>query len=229
MGLRRYLELLRIPGGRPAAAVAAFVARLPYAVFSLALILLLRSEGFDYAAIGIVTAASGLSRRRGGPAATAALIDRVGQTRVLVATAVLGAVSGIGLVVAALAGGGTVLLALLAIAAGHHASRRSPPRCATLLPGLVGRERLDTAFAFDALQLELVFISGPLLAAGIATLISPEVAVLTAVAMQTAGALGVAASPSSRRWRPAQREPGTVRAGALVEPRACARSWPRSR
>ena len=215
MGLRRYLELLRTPGVTPLL-LWAFLARMPYAVFSLALILLLRSEGFDYAAIGIVLAASGLSVGVSAPL-YGRLIDRVGQTRVLVPTAVLGALTEIVLVVATLSGGGTALLALLAIAGGITV----PPVSAslrTLLPGLVGRERIDTAFAFDALQLEIVFISGPLLAAGIATLISPAAGVLTAAAMQTAGALGVAAAPSSRRWRPAQREPGTSRVGALSSP-----------
>ena len=92
------------------------------------------------------------------------------------------------------------------------------PSLRALLPGLVGRERLDTAFALDALLLELVFISGPLLAAGIATAISPEVAFLTGVALQAAGGLGVAASPYSRRWRPEPHEPGTRRASALATP-----------
>jgi MFS family permease len=215
MGLRRYLELLRIPGVTPLL-LAAFVARLPYGVFALALILLLRAEGFGYAEIGIVAAASGLSIGVAAPV-FGRVIDRVGQTRVLLSTAVLGAVTGVALVVAALSGAGTALLALLALAGGLTV----PPVSAslrTLLPGLVGRDRLDTAFAFDALQLEGVFITGPLLAAAIATIVSPEAAVLTAVAMQTAGALGVAASPASRRWRPAEREPGTVRAGALTNP-----------
>ena len=88
MGLRRYLELLRIPGVTPLL-LWAFVARLPYAVFSLALILLLRSEGFDYAAVGIVLAASGLSVGVSAPL-YGRLIDRVGQTRVLVTTACSG-------------------------------------------------------------------------------------------------------------------------------------------
>jgi MFS family permease len=215
MGLRRYLELLRIPGVTPLL-LWAFVARLPYAVFSLALILLLRAQGFDYAAIGIVAAASGLSAGASAPV-FGRLIDRVGQTRVLLATAVLGAATDVALVVAAISGGGTALLALLAVAGGLTV----PPVSAslrTLLPGLVGRDRLDTAFAFDALQLEAVFISGPLLAATIATVVSPEAAVLTAAALQTAGALGVAATPASRRWRPAVREPGAGRVGALSSP-----------
>ncbi len=215
MGLRRYLELLRIRGVTPLL-LWAFVARLPYGLFSLALILLLRAQGFGYAAIGIVAAASGLSVGASAPV-FGRLIDRVGQTRVLLSTAVLGAITEIALVVAAISGGGIALLALLAIAGGITV----PPVSAslrTLLPGLVGRERLDTAFAFDALQLEGVFITGPLLAATIATVVSPEAAVLTAAAMQTAGALGVAAQPSSRRWRPAEREPGATQAGALSSP-----------
>ncbi len=92
------------------------------------------------------------------------------------------------------------------------------PSLRALLPGLVGRERLDTAFALDALLLELVFITGPLLAAAIATAISPEVAFLTGVGLQAAGGLGVAASPYSRRWRPGPHEAGTRRAGALGTP-----------
>ena len=215
MGLRRYRELLSIPGV-PRLLIAAFVARLPYGLFALALILLLRAEGFDYAAIGVVTAASGFSVGVAAPV-LGRVIDRVGQTRVLVSTAGLGALTGVGLVVATLSGAGTALLTLLALATGLTVPPVSPS-LRTLLPGLVGRERLDTAFAFDALQIEGVFISGPLLAAGIATAFSPEVAVLTGITLQTGGALGVAATPASRRWRPAEREPGSTRAGALSIP-----------
>ena len=215
MGLRRYLELLRLPGVTPLL-LAAFVARLPYGLFSLALILLLRAHGFDYAAIGIVAAASGLSIGVAAPL-YGRVIDRVGQTRVLVISAVLSAVTGVGLVAATLAGAGTALLTALALAGGLTNPPVSPALRA-LLPSIVEPERLDTAFAFDALQLEVVFISGPLLAAGIATLVSPEAAVLTAVVMETVGALGIAASPASRTWRPAAREPGTARAGALSIP-----------
>ena len=98
------------------------------------------------------------------------------------------------------------------------------PSLRALLPGLVGRERLDTAFALDALQLELVFISGPLLAAGIATAISPEVAVLTGVGAAGGGRARRCRLPASRRWRPAEREPGATRTGALGDAAGCARS-----
>ena len=177
------------------------------------MILLLRAAGFDYAEVGIVTAASGLSVGLAAPV-MGRVIDRVGQTKVLLTAAVFTAISGTAFVVAVLEGAGATLVTILAFLTGLIVPPVSPSLRA-LLPSLVGRERLDTAFALDALLLELVFISGPLLAAGIATAISPEVAFLTGVALQAAGGLGVAASPHSRAWRPAPREPGTRRKGAL--------------
>ena len=38
---------------------------------------------------------------------------------------------------------------------------------------LVPEETLETAYAFDAIQLELVFVIGPLIAAGLATALTP--------------------------------------------------------
>ena len=215
MGLRRYRDLLRVPGVAPLM-LAVFVGRLPYGMNILAEILLLRAAGFSYAVVGIVTAASGLSVGFAAPV-LGRVIDRVGQTRVLLTAAAFTTVSGTAFVVAVLEGAGATLVTVLAFVAGLCVPPVSPSLRA-LLPSLVGRDRLDTAFALDALLLELVFISGPLLAAGIATTISPEVAFLTGVALQAAGGLGVAASPYSRRWRPEPREPGTRRAGALGTP-----------
>jgi hypothetical protein len=88
----------------------------------------------------------------------------------------------------------------------------------TLIPSLVGTDRVDTAFALDALLLELVFIVGPLLAATLAAAISPEVGYLTAVALQARGALWLASRPESRRWRPTEREPGVARTARSRRP-----------
>jgi predicted MFS family arabinose efflux permease len=213
--MRRYRELLRIPGVTPLL-LAAGAARLPYGMFVLALILLLRAEGFDYADVGIVIAASGLSVGVSAPV-LGRVIDRVGQTPVLVATAVMTLVTGGALTVAVLSGAGVALAAVLAFAGGLCVPPVGPT-LRTLLPGLVGRERLDTAFALDALQVELSFMLGPLLAAALAAAISPQFGYVTGIVLQAAGALTVAANPASRRWRPEPHEPGSRRAGALSLP-----------
>jgi MFS family permease len=212
--VRRYLDLLRAPGVVPLFA-ATTVGRLPYGMNVLALILLLRSEGFSYAEVGIVTAAAGLAVGLTSPV-LGRLIDRLGQTRVLVAAAVICLCANASLTAAALAGAGVAPLILLALIAGGSTPPISPAM-RTLWPRLVGRERLDTAFAFDALQLEVVFIAGPLLAAAIAVWISPEVAYLSGTAMQAGGALAFAAAPASRRWRPVPSE-AEKRVGALSVP-----------
>jgi MFS family permease len=214
MGLRRYLDLLRAPGVAPLVA-ASTVGRLPYGMNVLALILLLRAEGFGYAEVGIVTGAAGLAVGLTAPG-LGRLIDRLGQTRVLAATAVVLLVAEVALTVAALSGAGVVPLTALALVAGGSTPPLSPSM-RTLWPELVGRERLDTAFAFDALQLEVFFIVGPLLAAAIAAGVSPEAAFLCGSAMQAGGAVAFAAAPASRAWRPSP-DGERARRGALAAP-----------
>jgi MFS family permease len=215
MGLRRYRELLAIPG-MPRLMLAAFIGRLPYGMSVVSLILLLRAHGFDYGAVGVITAASAFSIGVAAPV-LGRVIDRVGQTRPLVIMAALTAITGGVLVAATAAEAGAVTLCVLAFLGGLSAPPLSPSM-RTLFPDVVGKERVDTAFAFDALQLELVFILGPLFAATLAAVITPEVAYLTAVALQAGGALILASSPASRRWRPPPREPGEAHIGALALP-----------
>jgi MFS family permease len=215
MGLRRYRELLRIPG-LPSLMAAAFIGRLPFGMSVLSLILLLRHHDFDYAAVGIVTAAAGFSVGVSAPV-VGRIVDRVGQTTPLVTMAALTGLTGVVLVAAVAAGASVAVATVLAFLAGASV----PPLSAslrTLIPSLVGQERVDTAFALDALMLEMVFIVGPLLAATLAAAISPEVGYLTAVALQAIGALWLAARPESRRWRPAPRAPGVAHTGALATP-----------
>jgi MFS family permease len=214
MGLRRYLDLLRAPGVARLVA-ASTIGRLPYGMNVLALILLLRAEGHSYAEVGIVTGAAGLAVGLTAPW-LGRLIDRLGQTRVLVATAVVLLAADAALTAAALSGSGVVPLTALALVAGGATPPLSPSM-RTLWPELVARERLDTAFAFDALQLEVVFIVGPLLAAAIAAWVSPEAAFLAGAAMQAGGALAFAAAPASRGWRPSA-DGERTRRGALAAP-----------
>ena len=113
-----------LPGVAPLM-LAAFVGRLPYGMNILALILLLRAAGFDYAEVGIITAASGLSVGVAAPV-LGRVIDRVGQTKVLVTAAVFTAITGVALVVAVLEGAGATLVTVLAFVAGLSVPPVSP-------------------------------------------------------------------------------------------------------
>jgi predicted MFS family arabinose efflux permease len=64
---------------------------------------------------------------------------------------------------------------------------------------LVGQgPRLQTAYALDAVLDELLFVLGPLLAGGLATLYQPAAGVLATAGLALAGTLGLVASPVSR-------------------------------
>lgn len=195
--------------------VAGAIGRLPYGMNILALVLLLRAEGFSYAEVGLVSGAGGLAVGLTAPLLGRA-VDRLGPSRVLAATAVVSLAADSGLVVAALSGAGVASLAALAFLQGASTPPISPSM-RMLWPKLVGRERLDTAFAYDALQLELFFITGPLLVVLIADAASPAAAFLTGVVLQASGALAFALAPAARRRRPVERVRGAL-AGALAAP-----------
>ena len=130
--------------------------------------------------------------------------------------------------VAVLSGAGVALVTALAFATGLSVPPVGPTLRA-LLPGLVGRERLDTAFALDALQVELAFVLGPLLAAALAAAISPEFGYLTGVVLQAAGALGGRRQPRVAALAPGRRTSRAAAAPARSRCRGCACCSCRSR
>ena len=214
MNLRRYIDVLRTPGvGR--VAVFALIGRLPFGTLPLSIVLLMRREHYDYGQIGAVLAAEALA-----VAATAVvgarLIDRLGQAPVLLVT---GTVTGITICVQAVAivsGAPVGLLVALAVVQGATI----PPISASmraLWAELVHEDRLETAYAFDSVVLELSFIVGPLIASGLATIWTPLAGVLLCAGLYSGAALGFARAPASRAWRPEAEVERTL-AGALSSP-----------
>jgi MFS family permease len=212
VNLSRYIDVLRAPGVARSVFFA-LMGRLPFGTLPLSILLLMRHEHYEYGAIGAVLAAEALA-----VAATAVfigrLIDRLGQTRVLVVT---GALTGAAICVQAYAitaGGAPWLL----VALGAVQGATIPPVSASmraLWTHLVHEERLEAAYAFDSIALEIAFILGPLIAAGLASAWTPLAGVLLCAALYTGAAFGFASSPASRAWQPTGSVERT-RAGALV-------------
>ena len=213
MRLRRYLEVLRMPG---VARVVLFatIGRFPFAIVPLSIVLLMREEGYHYGQIGAAIGAEGIAI---GLTAgfVGRLVDRAGRRRVILVT---GAVSAVALSAwaAAILGHASVGL-LVAVAAIQGAT--IPPISASmrsLWPRLVPERALEAAYAFDAIQLELVFVVGPLIAAGFATALTPAVGVFMCAGLYATAAAGFATAPAARAGaeEPAER----TRAGALRSP-----------
>ena len=214
MGLGRYLQVLRTPGvGRLIGFTA--TGRLPFAIVPLSIVLLMREEGYDYGAIGVVVGAEALA-----VGLTAAfvgrLVDRVGMSRVVLATGGVTALALTAETIAILSGATPGVL--VALAALHGAT--IPPISASmrsLWARLVPEETLESAFAFDAVQLELVFVVGPLIAAGLATAISAAAGMLLCTGFYLVAAVGFATAPVVRAGR-VDEDVERTRAGALRSP-----------
>ncbi|MGC2373145.1 MAG: MFS transporter [Solirubrobacteraceae bacterium] len=189
--------------------------RLPSGMFSLAILLLVRERTGSFLVAGVAVGAFTLVGALMSPVQGAA-VDRYGQTRVLVGSALAqGALLSMFVLVVA---GGAPAIAIVAMAA--LAGSILPPvsGCVRALwpEAAPDAETLEAAYALDAVTQEIVYTLGPLLAGAVATLLSPSASVLLCAIVTVAGTLFFAASPLSRGWRGSMHK--RSRGGALASP-----------
>jgi MFS family permease len=184
--------------------VASLLARMPYGILGLATVLFVHDLTGSFASAGAVSAAYAISAGLALPV-LGRVIDRRGQTRVLVAAAAIHGAGNVALVVLGVSGAPVWALAVAAAVAGAAVPPISPS-LRGLWPTLLDDERLvRAALALDAIVIEVVFIGGPVLTAAVVAFASPQAALLTGAAFAVGGALVFAATPPSRGWRSAGR------------------------
>ncbi|MFF0310338.1 MFS transporter [Streptosporangium sp. NPDC004379] len=185
--MKSYLAVLGLPGAWRFLAPA-FVARLPYAMLQIGILLLVQWSTGSYGAAGIASAAAAVAQALVGPQ-TGRLADRYGQPRVLVPQAVLHAAAlGALLALAASHASPVALTAVAALAGGSMPQVGSMVR-ARWANVLGGSGRLGTAFALESMTDELTFTLAPVLLVALSTGYSPVWALLAALVMVVAGTL----------------------------------------
>lgn len=178
---------------------------------SLSLVLFLVAQTGSFAAAGAVAASAALAAALGGPL-LGRIIDRRGQTAVLLGAVTVHTVGLLAIVAVGRAGVPVVVLAVLAAVSGAATPPLSPCLRA-LWPVLLGdQSTVRTALALDALVIEAVFVGGPLAVAVIVAIASPSAGLLVAAVLALAGTLVFAFQPPSRDWR------GTARRGRGPSP-----------
>jgi predicted MFS family arabinose efflux permease len=192
--------VLRHPGVKLLLALNV-AARIPTAGASVLIVVHVHALTGSYAMAGAVAAANALALAVASPA-LGGIVDRRGQTAVLVGS---GLVAGAAFLALALlpASAPPAVLVLLAAATGAV----QPPLGAclrTLWPDVLqgDAEAIRAAFALEAAVLELTYISGPLGFLTLAAVTSSRVAVAVLGLMLAVGTLAFAARPASRAWRP---------------------------
>jgi MFS family permease len=212
--IARHRALLSLPGFSRLL-VSSVLARLPSGMFSLAILLFVRGRTDSFFVAGVAVGAFALAGALVGPP-LGALVDRVGQTRVLLPAAVAQATLLVGLVAVAQAGAGVAAIVALAALAG--AAQPPIAGCIRALWSHVAADgqALETAYALDATTQEVIWTLGPLLVGATAVLLSPAVAVLACAAITVCGTTFFATSNLSSGWRAHARK--RSRRGALASP-----------
>jgi MFS family permease len=213
-GRARYSAVLRIRHVAPLLA-ASMLARLPFGMYALALVLYLSHERDSFAVAGLVDGAFGIGAAVGLPVQSR-LIDRLGHRRVLLPLAFFDGAATAGLVALTEAGAPTAALMACGLAGGF-AIPNIGAALRALWPELLRRREdlLSAAFALDSVAIEVLFTVGPLIAAAIIAAISPIAALALSAACTLAGVALFVVQPPSRVWRPDAQAGSHGRLGAL--------------
>jgi MFS family permease len=212
-GIAAYRNVFAAPRVRPLL-LATLLARLPISMGAVGLILFVHGETGSFGSAGIVTGAFTVGVGVTGPL-LARLIDRRGARGVILPAVLVTAAGLVAVVVLGRAGAGTLPLVVAAAVAGAG----TPPVGGVLRqhwPQLVPERDLETAYALDAVSIEVNFVTGPLLVGIIAATAGPAVGLLVAAALGVTGTIAFVrllkvppgADPDAERhWLGAMRSP----------------------
>lgn len=182
-----YREILSLPGALKFS-LAGLVARVPIAVLGLGIVLFIQGVSGSYGLAGIVAAVYMIVQALAGPG-IARLVDRLGQARVMVPI-VLTHLVALGLLIAAVyldwwvgfifvfAGiGGATVGSVGSLVRSRWSHVVASPK------------QLQTAFSWESVADELIFVSGPVLATVMATAVWPPAGIILSMVAVGVGSL----------------------------------------
>ncbi|MFI6322117.1 MFS transporter [Nonomuraea sp. NPDC050556] len=191
--------------GRPGVkgfVIAGFVGRMPMSMLGIGIVLLISSLTGSYATAGAVAAVTNVSFAIAAPL-SGRLVDRFGQARVI---APLTVVSGLALAALMLCAGfglpdWTLYVAGFALGASSLSlGSMVRARWSNLY---AGSPKLNTAFAFESVADEVVFVTGPALVTVLATAVNPFAGLGVALVLLVGGSFALALQ---RRTQPPVQE-----------------------
>ena len=210
-----YVQVLRRPGAARFSA-AGFLARMQMSMAGLGAVMLLSAERGSFAVAGTVSAIYALSAAVVGPQISR-FIDILGQHRVLPIQLAVHVPAIAGMIVVALATDLNWPIFLLAFLAGAAQPNVGPLIRARWSAQLHGTTLLRTAFAWESLVDEAVFIVGPPLATIVALQIAPSAALILATILLVVGTL-LLLTQRSTEPKPSGRHDATKGRSAILLP-----------
>ena len=205
-----YREIFRAPGTIGFSA-AGFVARLPLSMVTIGIVTMLSQARGEYWLAGVVAATVALSNALIAPQISR-LVDRHGQSKVLIPATLATIVALIGLMLATRLNAPIWVLFLFAGLAGLEPSMMAMVR-ARWTEIYRDTPHLRTAFAFESVVDEMVFMVGPVLAIGLSVIWFPEAGPLAATILL---AVGMALFVAQRATEPPVHPQGADSSGSAI-------------
>lgn len=179
-----YAEIFRARGAK-GFAVAGFVARLPIAMAPIGIVAMLSQTHGEYWLAGAVSATFALTNALVAPQISR-LVDRLGQTPVMMPATIVSAAAFLVLIAATNQGWPAWTLFVSAFLAAAMPSIPAMVR-ARWTELFRDRPEMNTAFAFESAADELVYIAGASLSVGLAVAFFPEAGMLVSTAFLILG------------------------------------------
>lgn len=185
-----YRGLFDRPGAK-GFVLAGFVGRMPMSMLGIGVTLLVHAITDSFAVAGAVAGASTVAFAVAAPL-SGRLVDRFGQSRVIIPFAVLNALAMAALMLcAALSLPAWTLYVTALLVGATQLSLGSMVRARwTHLYG--GSPRLHTAFAFESVADEMIFVAGPAVVTVLATAVSPYAGLTVALVCMLGGSVALA-------------------------------------
>ncbi|RJL34263.1 MFS transporter [Bailinhaonella thermotolerans] len=184
-----YRGLFSLPGAR-GFVIAGFIGRMSMSMLGIGVLLLVQVASESYATAGALSAVVGLAYAVGAPYFSR-LVDRFGQSRVLAPLVAVHGVTLAGFLAAVEAGAPQWTWFLLALVAGATAPSIGSMVRARWAHLLNGSSRLQTAFSFESVVDEVIFVTGPALVTFLATGVHRAAGVVLALLVTVAGTAGL--------------------------------------
>ncbi|WP_405598805.1 MFS transporter [Streptomyces sp. NBC_01410] len=191
-----YGQLLRTPGAWTFL-LPGFLARQPFAMLTIGIVLLVQHTTGSYGSAGVVAAVTGVSMALFAPQ-SGKLADRFGQRAVLVPGVLLHTASVSALTALALSGAPLWALFAAAVPTGASVPQIGPMVRARWAAKLEGSPLMTTAAAFESVTDEFTFVVGPVLATALSTGVHPAGGLIAEAMLTLAGGLFFAAQSGTQ-------------------------------
>ncbi|MFC5722048.1 MFS transporter [Streptomyces gamaensis] len=204
-----YLQLLRTRGAWTFL-LPGFLARQPFAMLTIGILLLVEHTSGSYGTAGAVSATAGVSMALFAPQA-GKLADRFGQGAVLMPGVLVHAAAIALLTTLALSGAPLWAVFAAAVPAGASTPQIGPMVRARWASKLAGTPLMSTAAAFESVTDEFTFVIGPVLATALCSGVHPAAGLVAEAVLTLVGGLLFA---SQKRTQP---EPSRSAAGGRAQ------------